>query len=147
MHFQYGELGKMMFEIRDPLNLSLSVLELDDRIPSFMCRLHLINNHPTGSLAFNADDIWLTCEAWDIFIKELKQLLAGEVACASVASMGNGFVLGISHLARGSEYTLSIRIAEPETGFGSIKTLLEHKIDNDLVSVIARKVTDFDKWW
>ncbi|MFN3688935.1 hypothetical protein [Salinarimonas sp.] len=136
-----------MLEIKNPLELSLSIMEIDERIPSFMCRLDLLNNHPTGSLAFNANDVWIACEAWDNFLNETKRLLAGEVASASLASMGNGFSLSISHLARGSEYTLSVKIKEPETGFGSIKAVLEHEVDSDTISVVIRKFTNFDKWW
>ncbi len=52
----------------------MEVLEKDSYLPSFKIHMCCTIKHPTGSIVYDANDIWFDCTQWDKFIDQLSQL-------------------------------------------------------------------------
>ncbi len=131
--------------ITSPIELSFSVIEADDRLPSLKTEILFIHKHPTGIVQYSASDKWFRCNEWDDFVEDLKEMVNNSRGKASLMDLDEFFVLKLSK----SEQVYSFLIEIKETDLPDRLTNLrfESRISSDEVASLIRQWTEFPKWW
>jgi hypothetical protein len=130
--------------IEKPVEVSISVTEKDDYLPSFKTTIKCRINHPTGILIYEADDIWFQCSVWDKFIERLSTV--NEVnGLATLANMSEHFIISIG--SKDKQLYFEIKCKEVISNTGTINIDYSTKIDLDSLDSIKRAFNELDKWW
>ena len=134
-------------EITSPISLRLVISEIqEDRFPSFKTELECLLQHPTGTFAYSASDIWFSNDAWDAFSAALSDVLQSCRAEAELCDLSEAFRLKV--VARPQEVPrVFLECSEPDTGQGQGKLSLCCSTDREALSALAAKVDSFPKWW
>ena len=144
----------------DAITLRLSVRDADAYRTCWSVLLRV--KHPTGSMSFEADDIWIDNADFDGFVRQLDELHSGSGQRADLRDVsgrlfeqdpGAYFVLRFE-LAKGSVFeptqdvvACMLMVREPYTGGGDADLRLRTLFAKDRISLIARAFESFPKWW
>lgn len=134
-------------EIISPICLRLAISEIqEDRFPSFKVELECVLQHPTGTFAYSAGDVWFSNDAWDAFSTALSDVIQSRRAEAELCDLSEAFLLKV--VARpGEAPCVSLECSEPDTGQGQGKLSLCCPTDREALAALAAKVDSFPKWW
>jgi len=129
--------------IERPLQLKMDLIEIEDYFPSFRMKIEILISHPTGSVSYQADDIWFSCTEWDIFINNMKSLQMPNDY--SLLNMSQLFELKFKF--EQMDIFFAVNVEEPDIEVGSVKINYLNKIDLDVFSQIKSKFYNFSTWW
>lgn len=130
----------MDIKISTPIQVTLELLESDDRLPSVKFRFGLETSRMANSLHCSGE-IWITCSAFDCFLNGL----LGDEGSSRLASIDEGFLFEILKNDDGSLLRWSWRL-DGSFSF-SMRSYVEMPIDDDEISVIRNIFDSFPKWW
>jgi len=118
--------------------------------------------HPTGSMSFEADDVWIDNADFDGFVRQLDELHSGSGERAELRDLsgqsfeqdgGAYFVLRFE-LSKGCVFeptqdvvACSLMVREPYTGEGNADLRIRTLLSKDRIPLIARAFQSFPKWW
>ncbi len=130
--------------IHKPLRLVIDLIEVDEYLPSFKCKVDIVIDHPTGFFRYNANDLWIECSNWDIFNEGLINLISTEKF--SIQDMSEQFIISIEPNGS-SGYLFELTCGEPDIGQGISFLRFKKTVDSDELSQLMNSFRDFPKWW
>lgn len=125
----------MDIEIKDPIEISMDVLEIDEHLPSMKFTI-IINVRETYYSMAISSEIWVECSVFDAFVNSLKRKNK-----ATLIDMDNLFQLVIEPTQLAwccSKINLDGRL---------IQGLGEASLTNDIQQKILDVFEDYPKWW
>ncbi|MDO6434173.1 hypothetical protein Q4E93_26425 [Flavitalea sp. BT771] len=135
----------MEIEINNPIELKMSVLESEDRLPSIKLLVEIVIKHLTGTSCYNANDIWVDCTHWDKFTNKLNILGDNTQEIALLNSLSEGFQIKIISTPEGYKFELFCK--EPDMGSGLFELRYSKNIDEDELGAIKQRFDNFPRWW
>ncbi len=135
----------MKIKIDKPLDLRMSLLESEDRLPSIKMLIEVNIVHPTGTASYTAEDIWFDCTQWDKFVNELSKLYTGIDEMALLKSLSEYFEIRVSKAK--NVFLFELICKEPDTGNGILECKYYKNIESEELGIIKEKFGEFPKWW
>jgi hypothetical protein len=135
----------MEIKLRNPINLTLKLLDTENRLPSMMMSADLQIAHPTGTASYKASDIWFDCTQWDGFTDQLSNLGNEIEGIALLASLSGYFLIKIE-ITKGI-ISATVTCKEPDTGNGSFEFSFFKNIDFADLANIKRGFLETERWW
>lgn len=134
-----------IIELETPVEVTLELLEFEDRLPSIRMAVALRMNHSTGSASYEATDIWFECSKWDEFVSQLSALNTEGNGSTILETLRGYFrieVVGKAHV-----HSIAVICREPDIEHGEIDLRYLKNLDSDDLSIVRSRFLEFDKCW
>lgn len=134
-------------EIYSPCNLSFSVLEIDNNLPSFKTEVIFSYQHPTGVSNYTASDVWFWYEQWDDFTNGLYIILEWLSDQLYLYDISENFIIHVCYQSKRDVYIVTISMSEPNIGEGEVTIKFSTILSRDTLFVWHKSRLNFPKRW
>ncbi|XKM13050.1 hypothetical protein RCS94_08450 [Orbaceae bacterium ac157xtp] len=129
----------MSINLNDPIKIFFDEIEIDDYLPSIKFRIDINMKQLTHIFTYSGE-IWIDCNAWDLFSKGLK-----EGGSAVLKDMDDTFIIKIIKNHDFIEFMWSIK--RRDLNENVMTTSYNGKITDDIYSLIKNEFINYPKWW
>ena len=131
--------------INEPVKLQLEVAEFEEVLSSVIVSLQVEIGNSSGSINYNANDIWFECKAWDEFVSGLNQIGSGEDKAALTSISDN---LEIALRVVDGVHLFSIKWKKSFVdNAANLCVDFAGRVNLDVLSHLQEKFNEFPKWW
>ena len=132
---------KYDIEIRNPFGLGLEIIDIEDRLPSFECRVTLWVEFYGNVFQYSSSGTWFECSVYDDFLSRLRKIRVGEDIKAELYDMS----CEIMYVVTQENFSVSVHRISSDKGSGYME--FTHQFDSDLVAQHIQYLEMFPKWW
>jgi hypothetical protein len=134
-----------VIRISEPVKLQLEIIEYDKVLPSIKVSLQVEMGYSSGSINYNANDIWFECKAWDEFVSGLKRIGSEEDKVA-LTSMSNNLEISVGVVDGIPLFSIKWRKSFVDNAANACINY-EGKLNLDVLNHLQEKFNEFPKWW
>lgn len=132
----------MKIEIKQPIVLSLEVVETDDHVPSMRVQVQIVVEQFQHTCRYDGA-FWIECANWDGFVQSL---WAPKLESVALRDMSGCFMFAFQE----NDAILSLVLEFEKSDLGrnrQMKFAFTSAIDDDLLAKIRDEFLEFPAWW
>lgn len=130
--------------INRPIIIDMSLIEIDEVLPSFKVKLCIDIVYPTTKIQYT-NDVWFSRANWDDFAQQLRRVETMSKQIATLHDLSHYTVLNIS--AKDYQFFFELMCRKPDIGNGAFNLVYSIDIDEEVLSHIRARFNNFPKWW
>jgi hypothetical protein len=131
--------------INTPIQLKLSVVEIENVLPSFKLHIELDLESNFLDIKYNYKNAWINCNNWDNFINELQVFNEHSSNEALLNDLSNYFSLKL--INKNGKIHLNVSLQKSGMSYGDFQINYEGFIDLETFYLFRNKFLEFEKWW
>lgn len=132
----------MKIEIKQPIVLSLEVVETDDHVPSMRVQVQIVVEQFQHTCRYDGA-FWIECANWDGFVQSL---WAPKLEGVALRDMSGCFIFAVQE--KDAIFSLVLEFEKSDLGRNrQMKFAFTSAIDDDLLAKIRDEFLEFPAWW
>ena len=128
-----------------PFDLSCSLQETDDRIPSFRFAITLTIPHFGGEFKYRASNIWFACKSFDHFLSSLSDVADASDGEAPLADLSDDLNIRITNTD--GEYSAQFDICRRDVNYPKSTLSATCMMERESVQYVFSQFKQMPRWW
>jgi len=128
-----------------PFDLSCSLQETDDRIPSFRLAVSLAIPHHDGEFKYQASNIWFACKSLDQFLSSLDDVSDANDGEAVLTDLSDFFNIRITNT--NGNYMAQFKIRQCDVNYPDTTMNATCRMERESVQYVFKQFKQMPRWW
>ncbi|MBC8042140.1 MAG: hypothetical protein IAF08_01730 [Rhizobacter sp.] len=131
--------------ISEPLSITMNLIEVEERLPSFKMLVKSEVVDLTGSFTYQRE-VWFECSKWDFFVSKLNHV----ESCTEkiiLIDMDEDFTIAIEKDENTARLNFKCSYSPVSRSRASLVMTYDSKLDKEALEKIKNVFNEFPKWW
>lgn len=128
-----------------PFDLSCSLRETDDQIPSFRLAVTLGIPHFDGEFKYQASNIWIACKSFDQFLSSINNVSDANDGEALLTDLSDLFNIQITNTD--GNYSAQFHIHQRDVNYPNTTMNVTCLMERDSVQYVFTQFKQMPRWW